>query len=97
MWLLFSQSDCCLATQDKTNNKYCQKKKKIFKGEKEKKEPEIFFLDKSDNNKSFQTPFNFKQSLGLIYKIFRITCQIFKLYTMKYYNKIKTLQTFEQR
>ena len=94
--LLFSQSDCCLATQDKTNNKYCQKKKKIFQ-EKEKKEPEIFFLDKSDNNKSFQTPFNFKQSLGLIYKIFRITCQIFKLYTMKYYNKIKTLQTFEQR
>ena len=41
-----------------------------------------------DNNKSYQTPFNFKQSLGLIYKMFKITCQIFELYTMKYYNKI---------
>ena len=72
-------------------------KEKDIPGRERKKGTRDIFLDKSDNNKSFQTPFNFKQSLGLIYKIFRITCQIFKLFTMKYYNKIKTLQTFEQR
>ena len=51
------------------------------------KEKALFYLN-SDYNKSSQTPFNFKQSLGLIYKMFKITCQIFELYTMKYYNKI---------
>ena len=92
LMLFSSQSDWCLATQDKTNNKYCQKKKKdISKRRRNKckiRRNNNNFQDKSDNNKSFQTPFNFKQSLGLIYKMFRITCQIFELYTMKYYNKI---------
>ena len=88
--LLFSQSDCCLATQDKTNNKYCQKKRKKTypRAVRINAKGKSIILRYSDKNKSSQTPFNFKQSLGLIYKMFKITCQIFELYTMKYYNKI---------